>query len=53
METAYSSLWLAGLNPGVLEVVQHTALADRLWRERMLFNARPAIERYLAMQSST
>ena len=48
-----TSLWLAGLNPGVLEVVRHTALAERLGRERMLFNARAAIERYLAMQSST
>lgn len=47
-----ASLWLAGLNPGVLEVVRHTALAERLGRERMLFNARAAIERYLAMQSS-
>ncbi len=47
-----TSLWLAGLNPGVLEVVRHTALAERLGRERMLFNARAAIERYLAMQSS-
>ena len=48
-----TSLWLAGLNPGVLEVVRHTALAERLGRERMLFNARAAIERYLAMRSST
>lgn len=43
------SLWLAGLNPGVLEVVRHTGLAERLGRERLLFNARAAIERYLAL----
>jgi len=43
-----TTLWLAGLNPGVLEVVKHTPLAERLGRERMLFNARAAIERYQA-----
>ena len=45
-------VWLAGLNPGVLEMVRHTALADRLGRDRLLFNARVAIERYQAMQAS-
>lgn len=40
------TLWLAGLNPRVLEVVRHAGLAERLGRERMLFNARAAIERY-------
>jgi anti-anti-sigma factor len=44
-------LWLAGLNPGVLEVVRHAGLDERLGRERMLFNARAAIERYQAMQA--
>jgi high affinity sulfate transporter 1 len=39
-------LWLVGLNPGVLEVVRRSGLADRLGRERLLFNARAAIERY-------
>jgi len=39
-------VWLVGLNPGVLESVRHCGLADRLGRERMLFNARAAIERY-------
>jgi high affinity sulfate transporter 1 len=47
-----TTLWLAGLNPGVLEVVRHTPLAERLGRERMLFNARAAIERYLATQTA-
>jgi high affinity sulfate transporter 1 len=42
-------LWLTGLNPGVLEVVRNCGLADRLGRERLLFNDRVAIERYLAL----
>ena len=46
------SLWLAGLNPGVLEVVRHAGLAERLGRERLLFNARAAIERYQALAAS-
>ncbi|HEX5638989.1 MAG TPA: sodium-independent anion transporter, partial [Burkholderiaceae bacterium] len=41
-------VWLVGLNPGVLEMVKHAGLAERLGRERMLFNARAAIERYAA-----
>ncbi|MFO0829941.1 MAG: SulP family inorganic anion transporter [Phycisphaerales bacterium] len=47
------TLWLVGLNPGVLEVIRRSGLADRLGRERMLFNARAAIERYQAMQPAT
>jgi SulP family sulfate permease len=43
------TVWLAGLNPGVLEVVRHAGLAERLGRERLLFNARAAIERYQAL----
>jgi len=39
-------VWLAGLNPGVLEMVRHSGLADRLGRDRLLFNARAAIERF-------
>ena len=41
-------VWLVGMNPGVLEVVRHAGLDQRLGRERMLFNARAAIERYQA-----
>jgi len=44
-------VWLAGLNPGVLEVVRKAGLDRRLGRERMLFNARAAIEHYQAMQA--
>jgi len=44
-------VWLAGMNPSVLEVVRRTDLAQRLGRERMLFNARMVIERYRDMQT--
>ena len=47
-----AALWLAGLNPGVLEVVRNSGLADRLGRERLLFNDRVAIERYLALPAT-
>jgi high affinity sulfate transporter 1 len=43
-------VWLAGLNPGVLEVVRNSGLAERLGSERLLFNAREAIGRYQALQ---
>ncbi|MEF9944455.1 MAG: STAS domain-containing protein, partial [Burkholderiaceae bacterium] len=40
---------LADLNPGVLAVIRNTPLAQRLGRERMLFDAHLAIDRYRAM----
>ena len=43
-------VWLVGLNPGVVETVRQSGLAERLGRERLLFNARAAIERYQALQ---
>jgi MFS superfamily sulfate permease-like transporter len=46
------AVWLAGLNPSVLEMVRNTDLDERLGRERMLFNAREAIQRYQAMQAA-
>ena len=45
-------VWLAGLNPGVLETVRHAGLDQRLGRERLLFNAREVIERYQARTAS-
>lgn len=45
-------VWLAALNPGVLEVVRHAGLDKRLGSERLLFNARAAIERYQTQQST-
>ena len=43
-------VWLVGLNPAVLETVRHAGLDARLGRERMLFNARAAIEHYQTRQ---
>ncbi len=43
-------LWLAALNPGVLKVVRQSGLAGRLGRERLLFNARSAIEQFQRIQ---
>lgn len=40
-------VWLAALNPGVLETVRASPLGVRLGSERMLFNARAAIQKYL------
>jgi len=45
-------VWLAGLNPGVLEVVRNSGLAERLGSERLLFNARAVIERFQALQQA-
>jgi SulP family sulfate permease len=45
-------VWLVGLNPGVLEAVRHAGMDQRLGRERMLFNARAAIERYQALRAT-
>ena len=42
-------VWLVAMNPGVLEVAKKAGLDERLGRERMLFNARAAIERYRSL----
>lgn len=44
------TIWLAGLNPGVREVVRKAGLDERLG-DRMLSNARAAIERYQSLPS--
>jgi high affinity sulfate transporter 1 len=41
-------VWLAALNPGVLEVVRKAGLDRQLGPGRMFFNARTVIERYRA-----
>jgi high affinity sulfate transporter 1 len=46
------TVWLVGLNPGVLEMVRNAGLYDRLGRERMLFNARAAIARYEGLRAT-
>jgi high affinity sulfate transporter 1 len=44
--------WLVALNPSVLEVVRNAGFDRQLGAERLLFNARAAIERYQALQAS-
>lgn len=39
-------LWLVGLNPEVLAVVQRSTLGETLGRERLLFNLEAAITKY-------
>jgi SulP family sulfate permease len=41
-------LWLAALNPEVLQVMQHCGLAERLGRERMFFTLEQAVGHYQA-----
>jgi high affinity sulfate transporter 1 len=40
------SLWLVGLNPQVLQVVQRSSLAETLGRTRLHFNLESALARY-------
>jgi high affinity sulfate transporter 1 len=44
-------LWLVGLNPEVLEVVQRSALGRTLGRERMHFSLEIALAKYLASEN--
>jgi sulfate permease, SulP family len=46
------TLWLAGLNPSVLEVVRHAGFDRHLGAERMFFNARAAIAHHQAQPSA-
>ncbi|MBW9065820.1 SulP family inorganic anion transporter [Rhizobium herbae] len=41
------TVWLAGLNPDVLEYIRSSGLADHLGTDRMFTNARIGISRYL------
>ncbi|HZN61537.1 MAG TPA: SulP family inorganic anion transporter, partial [Planctomycetota bacterium] len=45
-------LWLVGLNPGVLEVVQRSPLGKILGRERMYFNLEKAIAKYQSVSET-
>jgi len=45
-------VWIVGLNPGALEVARSSGLAERLGHDRMLFNARAAIEKYQRMRAA-
>jgi MFS superfamily sulfate permease-like transporter len=40
------TVWLVALNPNVLACIRASPLAERLGRERLLFNAREAIRKY-------
>jgi SulP family sulfate permease len=46
------SIWLVGLNPEVLSVVQRSPLGKVLGRERMHFNLELAVAKYLATPTS-
>ena len=46
------SVWLVGLNPEVLSVVQRSSLGEVLGRERMHFNLEMAVAKYIAAHPS-
>ncbi|SEJ65855.1 high affinity sulphate transporter 1 [Azotobacter beijerinckii] len=46
------TLWLVGLNPGVLAMVMHSPLGQTLGPERMFFNLEEAVARYEALSAS-
>jgi len=45
------SLWLVGLNPAVLTVIQRSSLGKTLGRDRMHFSLEQAVEKYQAASS--
>ena len=45
-------IWVVGLNPTVLEMARNAGMFERLGRERMLFNATEAIQRYQSMHAN-
>jgi sulfate permease, SulP family len=47
------SIWLVGLNPEVLSVIQRSSLGKLLGRERMHFNLQVAVSKYLAILSGS
>ena len=47
------SIWLAGLNPEVLDIVQRSPLGKALGREAMHFNLEVAIAKYLALHATS
>jgi SulP family sulfate permease len=48
-----TELWLAALNPEVLEMVQRTTLAERLGRERMYFTVARAVAAFEAREPAS
>jgi len=47
------SLWLVGLNPGVLAMIQRSSLGATLGSDRLLFNLEQAVARYQRMTAGT
>jgi sulfate permease, SulP family len=45
------SLWLVGLNPGVLQMVQRSPLGKALGREKMQFSLELAVARYVELST--
>jgi len=45
-------LWLVGLNPEVLKIIQHADLGKTLGRERMFFNLEQAVETFQRQSGS-
>ncbi len=45
-------LWLMALNPEALGMVQRSSLGETLGRERLVFNLRTAVERYLSQTAT-
>jgi len=48
-----TTLWLAALNPGVLEIIRRSRLGDILTRERLFFDLELAHEAYRASRQGT
>jgi sulfate permease, SulP family len=46
------TLWLVGLNPGVLSMVKRSALGEILGRDRMFFNLETAVTQYMSQTGS-
>jgi high affinity sulfate transporter 1 len=46
-------VWLVGMNPGVLAIVQRSPLGSMLGREGMHFNLEIAVARYLGIQGAS
>ena len=47
------TVWLVGLNPGVLDMVRRAGLDQELGPDRMQFNARAAIAPYRELQAQS
>jgi len=47
------SIWLAGINPDVYEVIQRSTLGSILGRERLVYNLEIAVDRYRALPVDT